>query len=239
MRAELLKIRSMPTPLWSGVAVLAAFVAGLAITFIWGVGNDLDSTVLIGLPTAIASIVLGVWVFGVEYGQNTMRRTVAADPDRVRLVLAKLGVVLILAAAVTALLYLLALPLYGLANSGHDFAFPADELLRQGASAVFGNLVYVLVGAAFAMITASMAGGMTAALVFIFVLDSIMSLIPKVGDYTFGLALADVNEAIAGGAMEGAEGAGHSGGVALLVVAGWVAFLLALGAQRLIQSDVK
>ena len=176
---------------------------------------------------------------GGEWGGGVLLATEYAGPKRHAFYAAFPQLGSPVGSIITALLYLLALPLYGLANSGHDFAFPTDELLRQGASAVFGNLVYVLVGAAFAMITASMAGGMTAALVFIFVLDSIMSLIPKVGDYTFGLALADVNEAIAGGAMEGAEGAGHSGGVALLVVAGWVAFLLALGAQRLIQSDVK
>jgi len=240
MQAELLKIRSMPTPLWCGAAVLVAFVIGLAVTFVWGAGRDLDSTALIAFPTAIAAIVIGVWVFGVEYGQNTMRRTLTADPDRRRLILAKLVTVLLVVAAVTVALYLLALPLYGLANSGHDFAFDTGDLLREAAGAVFNNLIYALVGAAFAMITASMAGGMTAALVFIFVLDGMLSLVPKVGDFTFGLAVADVGRWISGSAVEGLNaGAGHSTPVAALIVAGWLAVLLALGVNRLLSSDVK
>lgn len=240
MRAELLKVRSMPTPFWCGVAVLLAFLAGLAVTFIWGAGPDLDSTALIAFPTQIAAIVIGVWIFGVEYGQNTLRRTLTADPDRRRLILAKLAVVLLVVAAVTALLYLLALPLYGLANSGHGFGFNAGDLLRQAAGAIFTNLAYTLVGAAFAMIAASMAGGMTAALVFIFVLDGMFSLIPEAGDFTFGLAMADLGRAITGTTAEGlATGAGHGAPLAAVIVAGWLAVLLFLGGNRLLGSDVK
>lgn len=240
MQAELLKMRSMPTPLWCGAAVLVGFLTGLVVTFIWGAGRDLDSIALIAFPTAIASIVIGVWIFGVEYGQNTMRRTLTADPDRRRLVLAKLATVLLVVAAVTVALYLLALPLYGLANSGHDFAFGSGDLLREAAAAVFDNLAYVLVGAAFAMITSSMAGGMTAALVFIFVLDGMLSLVPKVGDFTFGLAMGYVGRWISGSAGEDlAAGAGHSTPVAALIVIGWLAVLLALGVNRLLSSDVK
>ncbi|MDQ2622334.1 MAG: ABC transporter permease [Actinomycetota bacterium] len=240
MRAEFLKLRAMPTPFWCGIAVITLFVVGLAVTFVWGAGNDQDSLALIAFPTAICSIVLGVWIFGVEYGQNTLRRTVAADPDRVRLIVAKLAVVLAVVIAVTVLLYLLALPLYGLANNGHSFDFPTDGVLRVGADAIFTNVSYVLVGAALALITSSMAGGMTAALVFIFVIDGMLSLIPKVGDYTFGLAMADVSSAITGTDIGGfGEGAGHSAGIGLLIVVAWVVLLLALGSQRLTSSDIK
>lgn len=240
MGAELLKVRSMPTPFWCGVALAVSFVIGLAATFVWGIGSDLDALAAIEFPTAICAVVLGVWIFGVEYGQNTMRRSLTADPDRVRLILAKAGTALLLTVAATVLLFLLALPLYGLANSGHDFAFSAGDLLRRGAAAVFGNAIYVLIGAAFALVTASMAGGMTAALVFIFVLDGVLSIIPKVSSWTFGLAMSDVIRAIVGSTEGGMnEGAGHGVAVALLLVAGWVAVLLGLGVQRLLRSDVK
>lgn len=240
MAAELLKIRSMPTPLWCGIVIAALFLAGLVVTAVWGAGGDLDTLTLIQFPTAICSVVLGVWIFGVEYGQNTMRRTVAADPDRVRLVAVKLGAALLVVAVVTVLVFMLALALYGLANSGHDFEFPVDDLFRRGADSLFSNLVYMLVGAGFAMITASMAGGMAATLVFIFVLDGMLSLLPKVGDFTFGLAVADLSAWITGSDAGGlTAGAGHSPGIALLIVAAWVCLLLGAGANRLIRSDVK
>jgi len=240
MRTELLKLRSMPTPFWCGLAVLAFFLIGLAITFVWGVGDDLAATAAIAFPTAICSVVLGVWIFGVEYGQRTMRRTLTADPDRRRLILAKLAAALSAAVGVTVLLYLLALPLYGLANSGHSFSFDPSGLFRQGLYAVFTNSVYLLVGSALAMVTASMAGGMTAALIFIFVLDGMLSLIPKIGDYTFGLAVADLSSRIAGSDTTGfGAGAGHSPVVAALLVFAWVAVLLLLGANRMLRSDVK
>lgn len=240
MPAEMLKLRSMPTPLWCGVAVIVAFLAGLAITFGWGAGSDLASTVLIALSTQVAAIVLGVWIFGVEYGQRTLRRTLTADPDRRRLIVAKLSVVLLIVAAATALLYLLALPLYGLANSGHDFAFHTGDLIRAGAAAIFANLAYVLVGAAFAMITASMAGGMTAALVFIFVLDGLLSLVPGLEDFAFGAAMADIEGAITGAASGGlAADPGPGAPFGALIVAGWLAALLFLGSNRLVSGDAK
>lgn len=240
MPAELLKIRSMPTPFWCGVAMAVSFVIGLVITFVWGVGHDLDALAAIEFPTAICSVVLGVWIFGVEYGQNTMRRSLTADPNRVRLILTKAATALAVVVAVTVLLFLLALPLYGIANSGHDFGFSVGDLARQGAATVFGNAIYVLVGAGFALVTASMAGGMTAALVFIFVLDGVLSIIPKVSSWTFGLAMSDVVRAIVGSTEGGLnEGAGHGPAVALLLVAAWLTVLLGLGVQRLLRSDVK
>ena len=53
MRAEFLKIRSLPTPFWTGVAVLVCFLGGIAATVAWGIGADnavLD--IAIGMPTA-------------------------------------------------------------------------------------------------------------------------------------------------------------------------------------------
>lgn len=240
MRAELLKVRSMPTPFWCAIALAVFFLIGLAVTFVWGAGSDLDVLGLIQFPTMICSVVFGVWIFGVEYGQNTLRRSLTADPDRVRLILAKAATALLVTVGVTALLFLIALPLYGIANSGHDCAWASSDVLKQGAATVFANAIYALVGGAFAMVTASMAGGMTAALVFIFVLDGMLTLIPRAGDWTFGLAMSDVTRAITGSAEQGLNaGAGHGVALALLLVAAWVAVLFGLGLQRLVKSDVK
>lgn len=241
MRAEYLKIRSMPTPFWCAAAVVLFFIGGLTATSVWGAGEDLAAIEIgVTFPLAIASVVLGVWIVGVEYGQNTLRRTLSGDPARGRLIRSKLVAACSVVLGATLFFNLLALLLYGLANSGHGTDFPVEDVVRIAANALLVNTVYVLVGAAFALITASMAGGMTAALVFIFVIDGMLSLIPTVGDYTFGLAMSNLSSAITG--TDGdflAAGSDHPVVVSALVAAGWLVILLALGSQRLIRDDVK
>lgn len=241
MRSEWIKIRSMPTPLWCLVAVIIGFVLGLVGTVIWGHGEDAAAIDLaLGFPTAIASIVLGVWIVGVEFGQNTLRRTLTADPRRLRLIGAKLLVAALVVAAVTILIHLVAWPVYSLAGSGHEGSLSAETIFKFGLAALLTNLTYMLIGAACALISASMAGGMTLALIFIFVIDSIFPLIPKAGDFAFGLALVDVTDAIRGfdsGLFSSDEG--HSVGIAALIAAAWLVILLALGSLRFNRSDVK
>jgi ABC-2 type transport system permease protein len=241
MRAELLKARSMPTPLWCLIAVLACFLLGLGAVVLWGPGEDSGSLdVAIGLPTLIASIVFGVWMVGVEYGQRTLRRTLTADPRRTRVLLAKLLTALLLVALVTALLHLLALPLYDLAAQRHDASVSASAAADAGLSALVSNVAYAIVGFAFALITASMAGGVTMTLVFIFVIDTIISIVPKIEDFAMGPALEKVTSSLRGSDTgvfgETIERAETSD---VLLVAAWLAGLLLLGALRFLRSDVK
>ena len=116
-----------------------------------------------------------------------------------------------------------------------------EYLARTGASCLLTCIIYGLIGASFALITASMAGGMTLTLVFIFVLDGIFSIIPKVGDFNFGEAMVDVNDAIIGSATNifGEATSAHSVPVAALIVAVWVLLFLLAGYARFRSSDVK
>jgi len=242
MSAELLKIRSMPTPLWCLIAVLICFVLGLAGTFAWGTGGDESGVIdlAIGFPLGIASIVFGVWMFGVEFGQNTQRRTLTADPRRFRLVVSKVLALLFCLFLVTTLLHLLALPLYDLAASRHDQSISIQEITRAGLASLLTNVVYALIGMAFSLIVMSMAGGMTIALVFIYIIDTLIPAIPKVGDYAMGPALAELTNNIRGYETDlfGYE-IEKAGVTAAIIVAAWVIGLLAIGTFRLIRSDVK
>jgi ABC-2 type transport system permease protein len=241
MRAELLKVRSMPTPMWCLIAVLACFVLGIVAVVFWGPGDDSGAIdVAVGLPTLIASIVFGVWMVGVEYGQNTLRRTLTADPGRIRLILAKLAVVLLTVSLVTLVLHALALPLYSLAAQGHDTTVSAGEVVDIGLADLISNLAYATVGFAFALITASMAGGVTMALVFIFVIDTVVSIVPKIENLAMGPALEKITTAARGTntGLFGEEIASvHASD--WLIVAAWLVGLLLLGSLRLIRSDVK
>lgn len=241
MRAEMLKVRSMPTPMWCLIAVVVCFVLGAIATFFWGPGSDSGAIdVAVGVPTMIASIVFGVWMVGVEYGQNTLRRTLTADPRRLRLVLNKLAVMLFLVVLVTTVFHLLALPVYDLAAQSHDNGVSAADVKDIALADLLNNFVYSIVAFAFALITASMAGGVTMALVFIFVIDTVVSIVPKVENIAMGPALEKVGSSLRGtnaGLFGESIDAAHASDV--LIVAGWLIVLMVLGALRFMRSDVK
>jgi len=241
MRTEFLKVRSLPTPLWTGLALLLCFVGGLAASVIWGVGEDNASLeVAVNFPLWIASMVLGVWIAGVEFGQNTMRRVLAADPRRIHLIFSKLAVVLLIIVAATVALDLVGALLYGLAGSGHTYSIDSELALRSGAATVLSNLIAAAVGMSLTLLTRSMAGGLTITLVFFFVLDSVLSLIPKVGHYTLGAASGDLTVAISGSTNGNfGEAANLHPATAALVTVAWIVLLFGAGAYRTLQTDVK
>lgn len=241
MRAEFLKIRSMPTPMWAGITLLAFFVCGIAASVIWGVGEDnavLD--LAIGLPTMICSIVLGSWIAGVEFGQNTLRRVLSADPRRVRLILVKLAALLVTIVTVTTVLTLLGVFIYSLAGSGHDTSIDFSFVPRMLASSLVFNISYAASAISLTLLTRSMAGGLTLTFVFYFVIDGLLSLIPTVGDYTVGVALNDVDLAIRQqetGLFD--QAAKHDVLVSALVLVAWLAVFLAAGIMRTVKTEVK
>jgi ABC-2 type transport system permease protein len=241
MRTEITKIRSLPTPAWCLAIVVTCFLLGIAATVAWGPGEDSSAIdVAVGIPTLIASIVFGVWMFGVEFGQSTLRRTLTADPRRGRLIAIKLLVTLLCVAGVTALLYAAAVPLYDLASSGHDQSIEAGTVARYGASALVSNLVYATVGFAFALITTSMAGGITLTLVFIFVIDTVTSIIPKVGDFAMGPALSAITDNISGYDSDlFGEAISSVGPGDVAIILGWLVGLMLLGCLRFMRSEVK
>lgn len=241
MRTELIKVRSLPTPRWTALALLFCFLAGIAGTIAWGVGRDNDSLeVAVNFPLWIAALVFGVWIVGVEFGQDTMRRALAADPRRMRLILSKLGVALAIVAAATILLNAVGAWIYDLAGSTSDSSINYELAYRSCVSNLVSNVVVVLVGMGLTLATRSMAGGLTITLVFLFVLDGALSFIPKVGDYTLGGASGDLAVAISGNADSNfGEAATLEPVIAALVTAAWILVIFGAGVYRTLESDVK
>jgi len=241
MRAEFLKIRYLPTPLWTGVFMGACFLIGLVFSVLDGVGQEeavLD--ISIGLPAAIVSIVLGAWIVGVEFGQNTLRRLLSTDPRRTRLAFSKLAVCLAVVAGATVVLWLAGMLIFSLAGSGHETTIDSSQALRNGAAVLLTNVIYAVIAMGLAWVTRSMAGGMTVAFVFFFVIDSVFALLPNVGDYSLGAALGTLDEAIRG-TDQGIFGPTESISTeaALIALAAWVIVVFGAGLIRTENTEVK
>lgn len=237
MRAELLKLRVLPTPrVLLGVAVAIGFLValGLAIDAPGDPATYRDSA-LAGATTvsSIAAIVFGVWIVGLEYGQGTMRRVVAATPARTSILATKLALlvagVVLGTIAVCALAWAMAAAA-GLINGTN---IPFDEMVVEVAAAVVGNLAYAIVAFTVALLTRSMAGGITITLVLALVVDTLLGAIPTVGDYTFGASITDVVGAIRGDETVDMWGRG------LAVTLGWLLALSAASWLRFWRQDVK
>jgi ABC-type transport system involved in multi-copper enzyme maturation permease subunit len=239
MNAELRKLIALPTPRWvlaatTGALVTAALVAALAGP---GDGRDMLPVKLgVGYTTWIAATVLGAWMIGLEYGQKTVRRALTADPRRLRLLLAKLAVALGATAALTVVLFAAAAPLFSAIASARGQSMPATETLEFGLATLFNNLVYATAGFALALATRSMAGGMTLALGFAFVISSALSAIPSIGAYALSSAVLDVMAGIAGGQLFGIDEPNIAR--ALAVTAAWLTVLIGVSMMRFTRSDV-
>lgn len=234
MAAELKKLRFLPTPRWTVVVCLGFAVVGALAALFDGslrASTYVDAAeVITGLGTVIGSIVLGVWVAGVEYGQNTMRRVLAADPRRGRLFAAKIAIAVAASLVLTLVVWLATVILMSLAASVNDASSPARDLLTVSAKSLLANPVYAAIGCAVAMLARSMAGGMTAMLALVFVLDTALTALP-IGDISLGSALREIGRAIEGDS-------GQNVGYAVRVTLVWVAIMLTAAWARFTRTDV-
>jgi ABC-type transport system involved in multi-copper enzyme maturation permease subunit len=236
MRSELLKLLWLPTPRWmlvSATALAFLLCVGVAIDAPPKPSDYSDAALLAALVSAIQSIVLGVWMVGLEYGQGTMRRVVAATPARISQLTSKLIVMLVCVVLGTVVLLLMYWALVATtATLANGVSIPADELpVEIGAALVF-NVGGAVLGFTMALLTRSMAGGIAATFIVTLVVDSALGAIPYVGDYTFGKNITDVESLVRGDDVE-------LWVRALALTIGWLVALSAVSWARFVRQDVK
>lgn len=238
MQSEWRKMTVLPTPKWTVVATGTAVLVAALIVAISGAGEDNLALLMgIGMPTWIGSIVLGAWMSGLEYGQKTMRRTLTRNPDRLSVVKNKLAVALLAGAGLTIFASVMAIPLFSLASSGHDLKLAASDTLRVGIGNLPNTVVYVIAGFSFGLFTRSMAGGMTAALAFFFVIDSLLTQIPVVGDYMLAAVSNEIFQAIVGSEIYSPDiEVNLARAIAVSVL--WLVAFVGLSTLRFIRTDV-
>ena len=236
MRAELAKLRVLPTP--RNVLFVAAGLGVLsAVGLIIDAPSDADSyadTALTGAAavSGIGAMVLGVWMVGLEYAQGTMRRVVAAAPARLAILRDKLVVLLAFVVLGTTAIVALDWVLGTLAGLANGASVPAGDVPGELGAAIVTNLGYAVLGFAIALLTRSMAGGLTATLVLSLVVDNALAAIPTVGDYMFGTNLLDVADAIRGDQVE-------LWGRAIAVALAWLAALSAASWLWFARQDIR
>lgn len=233
MRAEIAKVRYLPTPRWTA-AVLAAITLIVGLVLIVVAPSNPDKYVSVPQTVTqftvwIATLLFGVWLSTLDFGSGTMQRTLTAEPDRNRVLAAKLIVVLVAAAAAGLAVAAAA------GGLSHVAANRAGINLDDGdlAGALFGQapaaVAAAAIGFGFGLLSRSLGGGIAIGMLFVLVLSGIVSFVPGIEDYTYTQLTNDLTNGISGdGGTVNGLGASIVGTVlwcALIVAAGWVQFV--------------
>ncbi len=237
--AELLKIRSMPAPRLALIITLALVVVGELIVVLIGTEAgaatayyevpDLVAQIIV----AIGAIVLGAWMFGLEFASKTLRLAATVQPSRPRLVLVKLGSAAGLLLAYVASVMAITLLIEAIMSSVGSVSFPFGQQLDSAISGGVEALLWGVFAFGLALLFRSYTAGLVAALVLSLGVDAGLQQIPTVGKYSLGSATSSLGDAITGGAATLALG------VALLAVVAWLAVVIGAGAARFITRDLK
>ena len=238
MRAEIAKLRYLPLPRWTAAALAAAtLITGVALLVV----APTDPAKYVAVPNtaintvvSLAALVFGVWLATLEFGSGTLQRTLAGEPDRNRVLAAKL-IVTLSAAAVAALAAAAAGGgLVQLAANHAGIAIDEGDL----AAALFGQVPEAVssaaIGFGFGLLARSLGGGIALGLVFLLVFDGFLSFIPGAEDYSYGQLSQDLSNDITG-VGETVNGLA----VALVGVLAWCAIVLAPGWLRFLRGDLK
>lgn len=237
MAAELAKVRALPTPRVT-LAVSLAFVAfAFVVTLVSG--TDKASAYVdaaesaCSLGAGLGSIVIGVWMMGVEYGEGTLRRALTADPRRLSLLLSKVAVGVAAVVALTILSWVAAIAALSLSAAANGVESPAGELVGNAVAALFANSVYALIGMGVALVTRSMAGGMTVMLALLFAVEVVAAAIPGLEDVSLLQATVEISDAISGDGEDPQLARG------ILVTLAWMAAVIGAGVLRFLEEDVE
>ena len=238
MNAELLKIRFLPTPRNTTLAIATVIIAVCVITVL--VGPDNGSSAWHKAPetagnvtVTIGAMVLGAWIIGLEFASSAMRLAATVQPDRLRLIGTKLvaAKLLIVGFALTTLGVTFGAA--ALMSSIGSSKFAALGTLQTYAGFFVVAVLWGLLAFGFALLLQSYTGGVVAVLVLALALDSALQMIPTVGIYTFGSATAAIAAAINGDPTD------LELWKAILTVCGWLLVVNGLATARFTTRDLK
>jgi ABC-2 type transport system permease protein len=235
LRGELIKVRTTRTALGFGLAAVLLTLANVLLTILAGDPTTVDdkrAAVSFGGVLAIVLLIYGVVGATGEFRHRTLAPAVLIAPDRVRLVVARMGA------------YGLSAALFGIAMAAGAFAIGIPLLADTGgadlsgtdyASVAAGGLIdailCVVLGVAFGTLVRNQVGAVVGLFVWVLILEPLVGLID--GDwlkYTVHIST-------------GSLGVGGNDDASLLtaavVLTGWVVALAVAGALVDRRRDVE
>ncbi len=223
---ELIKVRTTRTALGFGAASLLLVVAGVTITILAGHPDTIDDKrSALNFGDAISLVVLLFGAVGAtgEFRHRTLAPAVLIAPDRLRLLVARIGAYALTGAALAAVMALvtfaIGIPLLG-GESGPDLA--GGDYAKLLAGGLLVSALAVAIGVAFGTLVRNQVFAVIGVLVWVTILEPLVGLIKdRLLDYTLGSALTGVAE---GGSDR------LSFGGAILVLLAWTVVMLAAAA---------
>jgi ABC-2 type transport system permease protein len=189
LSAELFKLRTTRTfyGLVGGCLALIYLITVLAAALGHHTRSDDVMRNLMGLAglAGAFALVLGVLAISTEFRHGTITPTLLVAPRRVPLLLAKL----VAAVLMGLVLGLLATGFVALAVSlissarGYDDGSTGSEVLKMVVGGTLAGGLYGALGLGLGAIVRNQVGGIIGGLVFIFVVEPLLRLIPTVGDW--------------------------------------------------------
>ena len=241
MNAELLKMRLMALPRWTVVALLLAVVATGVLLDIFP--RD-DAEGFLGVmstvardATEIAAILLGAWAATVEFSAGTLQRTLTAQADRSRVLVAKLVVLVLAVAALGLAVAAAGAGLVEVAASQNGVDLDEGEVARVMFAGVPAPIAVAVIAFGLGLLTRSLGGAITLTLAFIFVLSGFMGLLPSLERIMYSTFESELTAHLAGQVDPGADV--HPLPVAALGVVVWAVVLLVPGWFRFLLDDLK
>lgn len=237
--AEFLKLQALPTP-----KVIAALCLGLTavVALIVVITTPSDPEIyrqatreaaLIG--TSIGALVFGAWVFGLDFAQGTLRRTLSTEPRRGVVLAEKALVTLLATLAFSAVSATFGAVLAQLLSASQSIDLAWSESLDLIPSLMIQATLVALLAAAVTLLFRSFTGGLVAAFALLFVIDGLLGIWTAISDYTIGAALSDIAAVFAN------DDSAPTNGLlsAVLIALAWIAAISAPGVIRFLRADFK
>ncbi|MSX02622.1 MAG: hypothetical protein F2813_05610 [Actinobacteria bacterium] len=237
--AELLKVRFMPAPRLALLITVGLVVIGGLLVLTVGPAKGTSTSwydipdLIAQIAVAIGAIVLGAWMFGLEFSSKTIRLAATCQPSRVRLVLVKLVSTILLLAVYIVVTFAITLLIEALLASVGQVDFPIETQVKAALGGGIEALLWGVLAFGLTLLFRSYTAGIVAGLVLVLGVDTGLQQIPTVGKYSLGSATTSVGDAVTGDPATLALGA------ALLTVAVWLIVVTGAGAARFITRDLK
>jgi ABC-2 type transport system permease protein len=232
---ELIKVRTTRTALGFGAAALLLVVAGVTITILAGHPDTIEdkrSALNFGDGISLVLLLFGAVGATGEFRHRTLAPAVLIAPDRLRLLVARVGAYALTGAALAAVIAIVALaigiPLLA-GESGPDLA--GGDYVNLVVGGLLVSALAVAIGVAFGTLVRNQVFAVIGILVWVTILEPLVGLIKdRLLDYTLGSAMTGVAEA-------GSDRLSFGG--AILVLLAWTVAMFAVAALVDRRRDVE